>query len=253
MARQVKMADLDGSNGQVHQVGYERDFLLDEGLGVAHTGKQTIVARRRKGALTNFGFGDEQAGAFEVIAILRTIGQQRFEAGFNVRSDVDDEGRANVSVERCVKDLVGAVRFAGDIEALQPGGETGFVAQRSRCVVVRVTSLPVWEDHDPRTQATQHSGHFQAILDGVLDAAVGQVERFSVRDTKDAGGCLGFRLPLGSGAAGAGFALRQIENAGLPAERLLDEQSSSAGLLYVVAVRGYGEDVYSAPPNDKAS
>jgi hypothetical protein len=74
-----------------------------------------------------------------------------------------------------------------------------------------------------------------------------------VRDAEDAGGCFGFRLPLDSGAAGAGFALCEVEDAGRPAERLLDEQSSSAGLLYVVAVRGYGEDVYSAPPNDGAS
>jgi hypothetical protein len=114
-----------------------------------------------------------------------------------------------------------------------------------------VPSLPVGEDHDPGTQASQHSGHFQAILDGVLDAAVGQVESFAVRNAEDAGSGLRFGLSLGSCAAGAGLALCQIENAGRPAERLLDEQSSSAGLLYVVAVGGYGEDVYSAPPNGK--
>ena len=62
-------------------------------------------------------------------------------------------------------------------------------------------------------------------------------------DAEDAGGFGGLGGALGGCAAGAGLALGEVEDAGSPAERLLDEEGSAAGLLDVVAVGCDGENV----------
>ena len=63
-------------------------------------------------------------------------------------------------------------------------------------------------------------------------------------DAQDACGVGGLAGAIRGGATGAGLALRKVEDAGAPAERLLDEQRAATGLLDVVAVCGDGEDVH---------
>jgi phosphoribosylformylglycinamidine (FGAM) synthase-like amidotransferase family enzyme len=109
--------------------------------------------------------------------------------------------------------------------------------------VVGVASLPVGEDHDARTQASQYGGDLEAIFLSILHVAVRKVEGFAVAYAEDfcGGFCLG--SSLGSGAASARFAAREIEDAGAPAEGLLDQEGTAAGLLDVIAMRSDGKDV----------
>ena len=110
--------------------------------------------------------------------------------------------------------------------------------------MVRVAALPVGKDDDARTQAAKNGGDLEAVLAGVLDVAVGEIERLAMADAEDARGLGGLAGAIFGGAAGAGLALREVEDAGAPAERLLDEQRAAAGLLDVVAMCGDGEDVH---------
>jgi hypothetical protein len=76
-----------------------------------------------------------------------------------------------------------------------------------------------------------------------LDVAVGQVERLTMRNPENAGSGLGFRGSLLGSPAGSGFPAREIKNPGTPAERLLDQQGASAGLLDVITMGSDGKDV----------
>ena len=100
-------------DGKEHQVVDETDLFLYEGLGVADAGEQAVVACGGEGALADVVFGDEEAAAGGCVAVLGAVGEQRLEAGLDVGRDVDDEGGADVGVERGVENLVGAVRSAG--------------------------------------------------------------------------------------------------------------------------------------------
>ena len=62
-------------------------------------------------------------------------------------------------------------------------------------------------------------------------------------DVQDASGGGGLGGAVGSCAACAGLALGEIEDAGGPAAGVHGKQRATAGLLYVVTVRGDGEDV----------
>ncbi len=125
----------------------------------------------------------------------------------------------------------------------EAGDEAGFVAQRGGGVVVGVAALPVGEDDDAGAEAAEDGGDLEAVGEGVLDVAVGEVESFAVGDIEDAGGGVGFGFALGGGAASAGLASREVEDAGAPAARVHDEERATAGLFYIVAVGGDGEDV----------
>ena len=103
---------LNALHRELDEVVDESDFFLHERLGVADAGEQAVVAGGGEHALADVFFGDEEAGAGGLVAVLRAVGEQRLLAGFDVRRDVDDEGGADVGVERGVEDLVGAVRGA---------------------------------------------------------------------------------------------------------------------------------------------
>ena len=64
-----------------------------------------------------------------------------------------------------------------------------------------------------------------------------------MRYVEDARGFKRLGFALGGRAAGAAFAAGEVEDAGGPAEYMLDEEGASAGLLDVVPVRGDGKDV----------
>ena len=222
------------------------DFFLNEGLGVAHASEQAVVAGSGEGSFANLFFGDEEAGALRLSAVLRAVGQQRLKALLDEGCDVDDEGGAHVGIEAGVEDLEGAMRrvgFAWGDDLGEAADEAGFVAEGGGGVVVGMAALPVGKDDDAGTKAAQDCGELEAVGEGVLDVAVGQIERFAVGDVEDAGGCVGFGFAVGSGAAGAGLALGEIEDAGAPAAGVHGEERAAAGLFDVVAVGGDGEDV----------
>ncbi len=84
---------------KVHDVINKTDLFLNEGFGVADAGEQAVVAGGGEGALADLFFGDEEAGALRLGAVLRAVGEERLEALLDVRRDVDDEGGADVGVE----------------------------------------------------------------------------------------------------------------------------------------------------------
>jgi len=109
--------------------------------------------------------------------------------------------------------------------------------------VVRVATLPVRKDHYPRPETAQDRGNLKAIFLGVLNVAVGKVERLAMGDSEDHGCSVSFSRSLISGATGPSFTTSQIENACTPAERFLHQKSSAAGLLDVIPVSRDGKDI----------
>ena len=236
---------LDGLDGKVHEVADEGHLFLDEGLGVADAGEQTVVPGGGEGALADVGLGDKETAAAGLIGVLGAIGEERLEAGLDVGRDVDHKGRADIGVERGVEDLVGAVGrvAAWEGEAGETTAEAGLVAERGGGVVIGVTALPIGEDDDARAEASEDGGDLEAVALGVFDVAVGEVEGFAMADVEDAGGVVRFPFALVGGAAGAGLAAGEVEDAGGPAEVVHGEEGAAAGLFDVVTVRGDGKEV----------
>jgi hypothetical protein len=228
-----------------HEVFGQAYLFLYEGLGVADAGEEAVVARGGKGSLADVFFGDEEASALRLGGVLGAVGEEGLETLLYEWRDIDDEGGTDVGVEGGIEDLEGAVRWvcAGRFDFCETADEAGFVAEGGGGVVVGVAALPVGKNDDAGTQATKDGGQLEAIFEGVLDVAVGEVEGFAVGDVEDAGGGVGFGFAIGGGAAGAGLALSEIEDAGAPASGVHAKESTAAGLLDVVAVGGYGEDV----------
>ena len=125
----------------------------------------------------------------------------------------------------------------------ESGLEARLVTKRGGGVVIRVATLPVRQDDDPRTQPAQYGGQLEAVFVGVLHVSVGQVECLAVSDVEDARGCVSLGLALVGRAAGATLAAREIEDGGLHAERVLDQEGAAAGLLDIVTVGGDSEYV----------
>jgi len=109
--------------------------------------------------------------------------------------------------------------------------------------VVGVATLPVGQDDDAGSETAEDSGQLEAVLEGVLDVAVGEIKGFAVGAVEVAGGGVGLGLAIGGCAEGAGLALGEIEDAGAPAAGMHGEERATAGLLDVIAVGGYGENV----------
>ncbi len=132
---------------------------------------------------------------------------------------------------------------AGRFDFGEAADEAGFVAEGGGGVVVGVAALPVGKDDDAGTETAEDGGDLEAVLEGVLDVAVGEVEGFAVGYVEDACGIVGFGFALSGCASRAGLALGEIEDAGAPASGVHCEQRAPAGLLDVITVRSYGEDI----------
>ena len=115
--------------------------------------------------------------------------------------------------------------------------------------MVRVAPLPVGQDHHAGAKPAQHGGDLEAVFQGILHVAVRQIEGFAMGDAEDLRGGLGLGSSLGGGAAGAGLAAREIEDAGTPAQGLLDQKRAAAGLLDVIAMCGDGKYVEAIGPS----
>jgi hypothetical protein len=233
---------LDGLDWEEHEVFGEAYFFLDKGLGVADSGEEAVVARGGEGALADVFFRDEEASALWLRCVLGTVGEEGLEALLDEWCDVDYEGGADVGVKGGIENFVGAVWWmaAGCFDFAKAADEAGLVAEGGGGVVVGMTALPVGKDDDAGTQAAEDGGYLEAVFEGVLDVAVGEIEGFAVGYVEDAGGGVGFGFAVGSGASRAGFALGEIEDAGAPAAGLHGEEGTAAGLFDVVAVGGDG-------------
>src|SRR6202158_5212294 len=84
-------------------------------------------------------------------AELRVVRQNGPVAPVKVSRNVDDECWAHLTVvDSRVEYFKGSKRVAFDRQLLQSGQEAAFITKSSRHVVVRVTSLPIRENHSAR-------------------------------------------------------------------------------------------------------
>jgi len=72
--------------------------------------------------------------------------------------------------------------------------------------------LPVRQNHHPRPQLPQHAHNLDAILERILDRAVGQVERLPPDNSENSSSLAGFAGPVFRRAPRAGLALGEVEN-----------------------------------------
>src|SRR3984957_667809 len=111
--------------------------------------------------------------------------------------------------------------------------------------MIRMPAFPVGKDHDSRSRLANHARDLQAVLPGVLNPPIRNVERAPPEDAKDLCCIVGFASAIFGGAARAEFALGQVKNpCALPALRRF-EQCAAAGLFYVVAVGGDSQNIES--------
>src|SRR5580698_10222768 len=88
-----------------------------------------------------------------------------------------------------------------------------------------------------------HARDFEPVLPSVFDTAVGKIVRSPPGDTENVCRVGSFARAIFGGAARSHFTLRQVKDAGaLPALRHLRERAA-AGLFYIVAVGGDGQNV----------
>src|SRR5579859_1824123 len=108
-----------------------------------------------------------------------------------------------------------------------------------------MAALPIGKNHNPRTHAADHPSNFQTIYPGVLDPAIGNVERLAPHDAQKPGSLGGFAFAIGGCAARSHLTAREIENASSPALLRHLQQRAAASLLDIIAVSGDCEDVES--------
>src|SRR6266481_971740 len=101
-----------------------------------------------------------------------------------------------------------------------------------------MAALPVGKYQHPRTLLAKHADDLQAVLPGIFDAAVGNIEGVTPGNFQDARRLRRFARAVFGGAARPHFSLREVEDAGAVSALGHLEQSSGAGLFYIVAVRG---------------
>src|SRR5208282_942273 len=106
-----------------------------------------------------------------------------------------------------------------------------------------MATLPIGKNEHSRTLFTKYASDLQTILPGIFDAAVGNIERVAPGHFQDARRLGRFAGAIFGGTACPHFTLREIEDAGAVSAFRHLEQSSGASLLYVVAMRGQGENV----------
>src|SRR5689334_16696482 len=106
-----------------------------------------------------------------------------------------------------------------------------------------MTPLPVRKDHDARSRLPDNACDLQPIFMGVLDAAIGDIERISPTGLQNARGVGSFAGAVICRSTGAHLATREVEDGGAIAALRHLEQRATAGLFDVIAVRGDGQNV----------
>src|SRR5271165_3886948 len=96
--------------------------------------------------------------------------------------------------------------------------------------------LPVRQNQHAWAKLADDARNLEAVVVGVLDAAVRNVEGRTPTDLEDARGFGGLARPVFDCASGAHLALREVEDGGAPTEGGHLQQCATAGLLDIVAV-----------------
>jgi hypothetical protein len=110
--------------------------------------------------------------------------------------------------------------------------------------MIGMAPFPIGKNQHARTLLTENTNHLQAILPGILDAAVRNIESLAPGNFQNARRFRGFAAAVVHSSARSHFALRQVEDTGAMSVLGHLEQSSGAGLLNIIAVRSQGENVY---------
>src|SRR5712691_2252267 len=89
---------------------HQPDFLLKERLGIGNSRKHSVEPCHSFYPSADFGAGGEDVLAGFLVAKLRFVGHQRFEACFELIGDGHDKGWADVVIQRRVDDFEWAMR-----------------------------------------------------------------------------------------------------------------------------------------------
>ena len=84
---------------------------------------------------------------------------------------------------------------------------------------------------------------FQPVVVGVLDPAVGNIERLPPAGFENARRFVGFARAIFDGAARAHLALRQVEDGGAVSALGHLQQRAATGLLHIITMGGDGKNV----------
>jgi hypothetical protein len=106
-----------------------------------------------------------------------------------------------------------------------------------------MAALPVGKNDNPRPLFAKDLRHLQTVLPGVFDPAIGDIECATPRHAQNLRSLGRFAGPIFGRPASPHFALRQIEDAGAVSALRHFEQRASAGLFYIVAMRGNCENI----------
>src|SRR5215475_14364008 len=109
--------------------------------------------------------------------------------------------------------------------------------------MIRMASLPVGKYENSRFLFADDGRYFEAVLPGVLDAAIRNIERMPPRNFQNMRRIGGLASSVFRRAASTHFALCEIQNTGAVPPFSHLEQSTAACLFYVIAVRGERENV----------
>jgi len=233
----------EGLNGHECEVVNQVDFFLHERLAVADPCQESVVAGFGKGALANLFFRNKEGAAGGLVGVLGAVRHEGAVTLFNERRYVHDEGGTDVRVEAGIDDLEGAMGWSARVDFCETREEAGLIAEGGGNGVVGMARLPIGKDHDAGAEMAQNVGDLHTIFEGIFDCAVGKVESLASGNTEEAGCFSGFLSSFAGGAAGSGFALRKVEDGGAEAAGGHAEEGAAAGLFYVVAVGGDGQDV----------
>src|SRR5271168_4403832 len=106
-----------------------------------------------------------------------------------------------------------------------------------------MAALPVGQNDDARAGLANYGCDLQPVLPRVFDSPIRDVEGVTPGRAENFRGVGGFTGAIVGGAARTHLALGQVEDAGALSVLRSFQQRAAAGLLDVVAVRGYGENV----------
>ena len=109
--------------------------------------------------------------------------------------------------------------------------------------MVRMPTLPIGQNHDPGSRASNHARDFQSIDPSVFDSSVGDIESLSPLRAEKPRSFAGFAFTVFGGSSCSHFAAGEVENSCAPALLRHLQQGAATGLFHIVAVRGDCQDV----------
>src|SRR6185437_13091087 len=114
-----------------------------------------------------------------------------------------------------------------------------------------MAAFPVGKYDHSGALLANYARHLQAVLPGILHPAIRNIQSLAPGNLQDASRLDRLRRTLLGAAAGAHFALGQIEDPGGPSALRHLEQGAAAGLLHVITVGGNGQNVEGGAAHGK--